>query len=238
MELTVSRQKKLDVRKSIEQNKKSIRTLRYLQRLFRQSLLTLVCGGGCFIALIYTASGSNMASEIRQKSIAELVVIFLSAFGMLLLFSGIAKVLADGYVGSLTTTRVDKDLWIGSGKLIYSYRLKGIDKPGVEHRRVTIDLSSADSVQFDEATGMFTFTGDIQSEYFEKEKVTFQKKLDKFTICDYFVPSLAEAIYWTFPEEMQGLCANNKRITAADKTSATVTDLVAEGGLEPPTSGL
>lgn len=245
MELTVSRQKKLDVRKSIEQNKKSIRTLRFLQRLFRQSLLSLVCGSGCFIALIgcfialiYTTSGSNMASEIRQKSIAELVVIFLGAFGMLLLFSGIAKVLADGYVRSLTTDRLGEDLRIGSGKLRYSYRIKDIDKPGFEHRSVTIDLSSAESVQFDAATGMFTFIGDIQNEYFEKGKVKFQKKLDKFTICDYFVPSLAEAIYWTFPEEMQGLCANNKRITAADKVSATVTDLVAEGGLEPPTSGL
>lgn len=181
-----------------------------------------------------------MTSEIRkvQENVDELVVAFLTAFGMLLLFYGIAKVLADGYVNSLTTDRLGEDIQIGSGKLKYSYRLKGIDKPGVEHRSVTIDLPSADSVQFDEATGMFTFTGDIQIKYLEKVKVTFQEKLDKFTICDYFVPSLAEAIYWTFPEEMQGLCTNNKRITAADKVSATVTDLVAEGGLEPPTSGL
>lgn len=203
MELTVSTQKKLDVRETIEQNKKSIRTLRYLQRLLRRLLPMLVSGGSCFIALICTTSEANMTSEIRkvQENIDELVVAFLTAFGMLLLFHGIVKVLADGYVRSLTTDRLGEDLQIGSGKLRYSYRIKDIDKPGFEHRSVTIDLSSAESVQFDAATGMFTFTGDIQNEYFEKGKVKFQKKLDKFTICDYFVPSLAEAIHWTFPEE-------------------------------------
>ena len=41
-----------------------------------------------------------------------------------------------------------------------------------------------------------------------------------------------------FSQKILPRAAGNKKITVVDMVSTTVTDMVAEGGLEPPTSGL
>lgn len=54
-----------------------------------------------------------------------------------------------------------------------------------------------DSIVYDEKTHLLKFTGEILSEYYDdykKRKPVDINTLEEFVICDYFTPSLTEAL--------------------------------------------
>ncbi len=136
------------------------------------------------------------------------IVASLLIFALFAIPSACFKAMAREIASTYNSARINESLLIEDNKIRYSFRMKYLGKSSVNV--ITIDFSNISSLQFNEATGMLDFAGDILSEYFDdcrnKESADPDPaKLDEFMICDYFVPSLKDAL------QANGVKVNNQK---------------------------
>lgn len=204
MELSVNTKKKTALQKAIARNKKSVRIIMMISKVL---LLVGIIGGGLYALLNGLMPGLSMVTVngVSQKDIGWIIISTSFIVAPCLIFSVCLKALANNLASSNNSARVDESLLIADNKIRYSFRIKH-QSTSSERRVITVDFSKIHNVTFDDATGILCFAGKILSEYFDdyrNKKPVNTTELDEFMICDYFTPSLKEAL------KSKGVSVNN-----------------------------
>ena len=195
VELSVDLKKKMLLQKSIAQEKKSVRIILTISKLL---LFVGLVGGIIYVILnLFIPSMSIVnVNGVAQKDISWIVISTSLIVVPCVIIAICLKTLANNLAGVNNSARVDESLLISNETIRYSFRIKH-QSLSSERRVITIQLSQVGKINYDSHTEALEFVGSFESEYFDD----FKKKdpvdttlIEKFTIYDYFLPSLKDSL--------------------------------------------
>lgn len=195
MEFRIEQTKKKQYQKNIAGSLKSVRIIKAIAKIL---LLIGIVGGGLYAILNYIMPTLSIVTVngVPQKDISWIIISTSFIVAPCLILSLALNTLSKNLAGGTNSARVDESLILTGSTIKYSYRQKHHSLSS-ERRVLSIDFNKMDSIVYDEKTHLLKFTGEILSEYYDdykKRKPVDINTLEEFVICDYFTPSLTEAL--------------------------------------------
>ena len=195
MEFRIEQTKKKQYQKNIAGSLKSVRIIKAIAKIL---LLIGIVGGGLYAILNYIMPTLSIVTVngVPQKDISWIIISTSFIVAPCLILSLALNTLSKNLAGGTNSARVDESLILTGSSIKYSYRQKHHSLSS-ERRVLSIDFNKMDSIVYDEKTHLLKFTGEILSEYYDdykKRKPVDINTLEEFVICDYFTPSLTEAL--------------------------------------------
>ena len=195
MEFRIEQTKKKQYQKNIAGSLKSVRIIKAIAKIL---LLIGIVGGGLYAILNYIMPTLSIVTVngVPQKDISWIIISTSFIVAPCLILSLALNTLSKNLAGGTNSARVDESLILTGSTIKYSYRQKHHSLSS-ERRVLSIDFNKMVSIVYDEKTHLLKFTGEILSEYYDdykKRKPVDINTLEEFVICDYFTPSLTEAL--------------------------------------------
>lgn len=195
MEFRIEQTKKKQYQKNIAGSLKGVRIIKAIAKIL---LLIGIVGGGLYAILNYIMPTLSIVTVngVPQKDISWIIISTSFIVAPCLILSLALNTLSKNLAGGTNSARVDESLILTGNTIKYSYRQKHHSLSS-ERRVLSIDFNKMDSIVYDEKTHLLKFTGEILSEYYDdykKRKPVDINTLEEFVICDYFTPSLTEAL--------------------------------------------